>query len=77
MPILFHNSLQRVSPSDGPMPMLAWKKSDNVGVLRPNITQLFNNYVPIPTLYVTPVANDRVCPSTMHTQVKPEDVEAL
>ena len=33
--------------------------------------------IPIATLYITAAANDRVYPSTMHTQVKPEDVEAL
>ena len=33
--------------------------------------------IPIATLYITAAANDRVCPSTVHTQVKPEDVEAF
>ena len=43
----------------------------------PNITQPSNDYIPIATLHITPLANDRVCPSTMQTQVKPEDVEAF
>ena len=86
MPILFHNSLQWVSDevqAHDEQKLYSWNKvqrtSYTVGELNycPNITQPFNAYIPISTLHSTPVANDRVCPSTMHTQVKPEDVEAL
>ena len=47
---------------------------------RPNIIQPSNDYIRSyshTVQYSAPVANDRVYPSTTHTQVKPDDVEAF